>query len=80
MPRTKPSSRGLLGAQSDSLPETKVEEQTGLWLLGGSEVKTVGLGTALWDDSQSQAPPLTDRLGIASSVHRKYTASVRPHT
>lgn len=50
--KTKPSSRGLLGAQSDSLPEAKVEGQAGLWLLGGSEVKTVGLGTALYEDSQ----------------------------
>lgn len=50
--KTQPSSRGLLGAQSDSLPETKVEGQAGLWLLGGSEVKTVGLGTALYEDSQ----------------------------
>lgn len=54
--------------------------KAGLWLLGGNEVKTVGLGTALCEDSQGQAPPLTDSLGMVSSIHRKYTASVRPHT
>lgn len=33
--------------------------QVGLWLMGGSEVKAVG-----------QAPPLTDRLAMVSSLHR----------